>query len=350
MSQVVTSAAEKMAGTVLAAEIPYISVVVPIYNEEENVEELLRQLRAALESTGRPYEILAVDDGSSDGSFAKLKAAHQEDQRVRVLQLRRNFGQTPAFCAGIDRARGEWIITIDADLQNDPADIPQMLSKAEEGYDVVSGWRVKRKDGFFLRKLPSKVANWLIGRITGVALHDYGCSLKVYHRDVLKNIRLYGELHRFIPAIASSVGIRYTEMPVNHRARTAGESKYSGLIRTFTRALKVFLDLLTVRFLATFATRPIHVFGTLGLFTGAAGAAVCIYLALMKLAYNEELANRPLLMLGVLLIMLGVQFLTMGLLAEIMMRTYHETQSKPIYAIREALGDPDDPTGAPSDC
>jgi len=320
---------------------PEISVVVPIYNEEENVEPMIRELTAALESSGRTWEIVAIDDGSTDGSWKKLRARARKEKRLRAVRFRRNFGQTPAFVAGFDHARGEWIFTIDADLQNDPADIPKLLAKAEEGFDVVSGWRVKRKDAFVMRKLPSRVANWLIGRVTGVALHDYGCSLKCYHRDVAKNVKLYGELHRFVPAVAASLGIQWTELPVNHRARTAGESKYTGLIRTISRTMKVFLDLLTVRFLLTYATRPIHIFGTLGLVTSTAGIGIGLYLTYAKLVLGHELRDRPALMLAVLLVIVGVQFITMGLLGELVARTYHESQNKPIYAVRETLNDPD---------
>ncbi|MBM4358715.1 MAG: glycosyltransferase family 2 protein [Deltaproteobacteria bacterium] len=315
-----------------------LSIVVPIYNEEDNIDGLVSQLTAALEPTGRTYEILAIDDGSSDTTFAKLALAHEQDERVRVIRFRRNFGQTAAFTAGFDYAEGEWVITIDADLQNDPADIPKLLAKAEEGFDIVSGWRVKRKDDFVMRKLPSKVANWLIGKVTGVAIHDYGCSLKVYHSDVVKNINLYGELHRFVPAVAASLGVRVAEMPVNHRARTAGESKYAGFFKTIQRATKVFLDLLTVRFLLSYSTRPIHVFGVLGLFCTVGGVGTGGYLAFQKLVLGAQLADRPLLLLAILLVMVGVQLVTMGLLGELVVRTYHESQGKTIYAVRELLG------------
>jgi glycosyltransferase involved in cell wall biosynthesis len=315
-----------------------LSIVVPIFNEIDNIEPLVEQLNASLETTGRSYEILCIDDGSTDGSYEKLKEVHERDGRVIVVRFRKNFGQTAAFTAGFDAARGRWVITIDADLQNDPADIPKMLDEAESGdWDIVSGWRVKRKDAFLMRKLPSKIANWLIGRVTGVALHDYGCSLKVYHRDVIKNIHLYGELHRFVPAVANSLGIRYTEMEVNHRARVAGESKYTGLIKTIKRATKVFLDLLTVRFLLSFSTRPIHIFGVLGLLCTGSGMCIGGYLSYLKLFYNASLSDRPLLMFAVLLVMVGVQFITFGLLGELMIRTYHESQNKPIYAVRNVL-------------
>jgi glycosyltransferase involved in cell wall biosynthesis len=331
----------KSARDAAAAEAPYVSVVVPVYNELDNVERLVDELVAGVGKTGRPFEIIAVDDGSTDGSFEALRAIREREPRLRVVRFRRNFGQTPAFAAGFDRARGEWIITIDADLQNDPADIPKMLAKAEEGFDVVSGWRVNRKDALVMRKFPSRVANWLIRKVTGVEVHDNGCSLKVYHREVAKNVRLYGELHRFVPAVASSFGIRLAEMPVNHRARTAGESKYTGLFRTLTRATKVFLDLLTVRFLLSYSTRPIHVFGGLGLTAGFLGVALGAYLSFEKLVLGHPLRDRPALMLAVLLVMVGVQFVSLGLVGELVVRTYHESQKKPIYAVREALGDPE---------
>jgi glycosyltransferase involved in cell wall biosynthesis len=318
---------------------PYISIVVPIYNEIENVEALVAELVAALEPTGHSFEILAIDDGSTDGSFGALRTIHRREPRLRVVRFRRNFGQTPAFAAGFDLSRGEWVITIDADLQNDPADIPKLLAKAEEGFDVVSGWRVRRKDAMISRKLPSRVANWLIGKVTGVALHDYGCSLKVYHREVAKNVRLYGELHRFVPAVAASLGIAWFEMPVNHRARTAGESKYTGLFRTMSRTMKVFLDLLTVRFFLTYSTRPIHVFGGMGLLTGGIGVVIGLYLTYTKLVLGQDIAGRPLLMLAVLLVMIGVQLISLGLVGELVVRTYYESQRKPIYAIREVVGD-----------
>ncbi len=318
---------------------PYLTVVVPIFNEVESIDTLLTELSAGMLRTGRSYEIICVDDGSTDGSFELLRAARARDPRVIAVRFRRNFGQTPAFAAGFDLARGEWVITIDADLQNDPADIPRMLAKAEEGYDVVGGWRVQRQDALISRKLPSRAANWLIGRITGVALHDYGCSLKVYHRDVVKNVKLYGELHRFVPAVAASLGIRWTEMAVNHRARTAGVSKYTGFFRTVSRTVKVALDLMTVRFLLTYSTRPAHVFGGLGLLTGGLGALIGLYLTFEKLVWGQDLAGRPLLMLAVLLVVVGVQLVSLGLIGEFVIRTYHESQRKPIYMVREVLSD-----------
>ena len=310
-----------------------ISIVIPLYNEEESIPQLYEQLTTALQAIGQSYEIIVVDDGSSDGSFARLRQLHETDPRLKVIRFRRNFGQTAAFAAGFDAAQGDVIVTLDADLQNDPADIPLLLAKIDEGYDVVSGWRVRRRDTFRRRWL-SRTANGLISRVTGVRLHDYGCSLKAYRREVVKSIRLYGELHRFIPAIASWMGVRVAEVPVNHRARTSGRSKYGSLSRT----VKVFLDLLTVRFLLSYATRPIHVFGGLGLLAALAGSAIGLYLSYAKLVLGESIGNRPLLTLGVLLMIVGVQMISMGLLGELVVRTYHESQGKPIYAVRERLG------------
>ncbi len=318
-------------------ELPYISVVVPIYNEEENVLPLVQELEKGLGGCGRPWEVLLVDDGSTDGSFAALRELQQKDPRLRVIRFRRNFGQTAAFAAGFANARGEWVVTIDADLQNDPADIPALLARAEEGWDIVSGWRANRQDALLSRKIPSRVANKLIAAVTGVRLNDYGCSLKVYHRDVVKNIRLYGELHRFVPAVANVFGARVTEMPVNHRARTAGVSKYTGFTKTVKRAMKVFLDLLTVRFLLSYSTRPIHIFGGVGLASTAVGFLLGVYLTVLKLGFGRTIGDRPLLLLAVLLVIVGVHFVTIGLLGELLVRTYHESQGKQIYAVREIL-------------
>lgn len=317
--------------------MPTISVVVPIFNEEENLVPLVDQLEAGLDATGRTWEVLLVDDGSTDRSFEILRELQRERRGLRVIRFRRNFGQTAAFAAGFEHAQGEWVITIDADLQNDPADIPALLEKAEEGYDIVSGWRANRQDAFVSRKLPSRIANKLIARVTGVRLNDYGCSLKVYHRDVVRNIHLYGELHRFVPAVANTIGVRVAEMPVNHRARTAGESKYAGPVKTAKRAMKVFLDLLTVRFLLSYSTRPIHVFGGIGLAASSIGVLLGGYLTFLKLVLGQPIGERPLLLLALLLVVVGVHFVTIGLLGELLVRTYHESQGKRIYAIREIL-------------
>ncbi len=309
-----------------------VSVVVPVYNEEESIPEMYRQLTDVLSKLGRSYEILVIDDGSRDRSFELLKALHEQDPHLRVIRFRRNFGQTAAFAAGFEHARGSVIVTIDADLQNDPQDIPRLLEKIDEGYDIVSGWRIKRKDPFFSRKLPSMIANRLISEATSVRLHDYGCSLKAYRSEVAKNVQLYGEMHRFIPAVASWMGTRTAEIPVNHRPRQFGKSKYG-----ISRTVRVFLDMLTVRFLLSYATRPLHVFGSIGLVTAGLGFLIGLYLAVLKVFLGQSIGSRPLLMLAVLLIVIGVQMVTMGLLGEMVTRVYHEAQGKRIYVIREML-------------
>jgi glycosyltransferase involved in cell wall biosynthesis len=311
---------------------PELSVIIPLYNEAENVEPLYAELSAALAETGRSYEVIVVDDGSRDGSFERLKTLHERDPRWRIIRFRRNFGQTAAFSAGFAAALGEIIITSDADLQNDPRDIPKLLTKMAEDFDIVSGWRVDRKEPFLSRRLPSMMANRMISSSTGVELHDYGCSLKAYRREVVKNIHLYGELHRFIPAVASGIGVTVAEIPVNDRARRFGSSKY-GISRTF----RVFLDLITVRFLLGYSTRPLHVFGGIGLLMAGLGLLFGLYLTFLKLALGENIGSRPLLLLAVLLVILGVQTVSMGLLAEMLTRTYYEAQDKPIYVIREQL-------------
>jgi glycosyltransferase involved in cell wall biosynthesis len=311
---------------------PELSVVIPIYNEEDNIEPLYRDLRQVLERLGRSYEIVAVDDGSSDGSFEALRELHHGDDSLKVVRLRRNFGQAAAFAAGFDKAAGEILISMDADLQFDPADIEKLLHKMDEGYDIVSGWRVDRQEAFLTRRLPSMVANWLISRITGVKLHDYGCSLKAYRSEVIRNVRLYGELHRFIPALASSIGVRLAEVPVGHYPRRFGKSKYD-----LSRTITVILDLLTVKFLLSYAARPMQVFGLLGMLSFAVGTLIAAYLSFIRLFLGSPIANRPLLLLAILLIFVGVQLVTMGLLGELTSRTYHEAQGKKIYMIREML-------------
>jgi glycosyltransferase involved in cell wall biosynthesis len=312
-----------------------ISIVIPVYNEVDNVEPLVQALGAAIDATGREAEVLLIDDGSTDGTVQKLEEIPARDPRFRIIVFRRNFGQTAAMSAGFDHARGDVIVAMDGDLQNDPADLELLVSKIEnEGYDIVSGWRKSRKDALISRKIPSWIANWLIGRITGVRLHDYGCSLKAYRSEVLKNVRLYGEMHRFIPALASWVGASITEMPVNHRARTRGTSKYG-----ISRTIRVFLDLITVKFLLSFSTRPLQVFGLWGLGLFGAGTLINVYLVFVKFAFQESIAGRPLLMMGILMIIMGVQLISMGLLGEITIRTYHESQSKPTYVIREMIED-----------
>jgi glycosyltransferase involved in cell wall biosynthesis len=309
---------------------PFLSVVIPIRNESANIPELYREITETLEAWGRPYEILAVDDGSTDDSFALLAALQARDARWRVIRFRRNFGQTAAFAAGFAHARGELIATSDGDLQNDPHDLPALVSLVEQGADIAAGWRKKRQDVFLTRRLPSMIANWLISYTTGVHLHDYGCSLKVFKADVVKSLRLYGEMHRFLPAIASERGVTIAEQVVNHRARRHGKSSY-GLGRT----VRVVLDLLTVKFLLSYATRPLQIFGLLGFISGGLGTIVTGYLAYQRLFGYQSIANRPLLLFGILLIFTGVQLITLGLLAEMQARTYHESQDKPTYAIRE---------------
>jgi glycosyltransferase involved in cell wall biosynthesis len=312
---------------------PEISVVIPMRNEAPNVAELHKELTDVLRSFGRPYEILTIDDGSTDDTFARLAALQRTDPRLRVIRFRRNFGQTAAFAAGFAHARARYIVTSDGDLQNDPRDIPAMIKMLEErGSDIVAGWRQDRKDPFFSRRLPSMIANTIISFSTGVNLHDYGCSLKVFRAEVVKPLKLYGEMHRFLPAIASEMGVTIDEKVVNHRVRRHGRSKY-GLSRT----IRVVLDLLTVKFLISYSTRPLHIFGLLGIATGSLGAAVCVWLAWLKFFAHEGIGNRPLLLLGILLIFTGVQLVTLGLLGEMLARTYHESQDKPIYVIRDVL-------------
>ncbi|MFN2227982.1 MAG: glycosyltransferase family 2 protein [Anaerolineae bacterium] len=310
-----------------------ISVVVPVLNEEESLPHLHQQLSQVLVAGGYNYEIIVVDDGSTDGSFQVLCDLQAADPHLRVVRFRRNHGQTAAFAAGFDRARGGVVITIDADLQNDPADIPALVEKMAEGYDVVSGWRVDRQDRFLDRRLPSLIANRLIAWITGVHIHDYGCSLKAYRHDVLQDVRLYGEMHRYLPALAHAVGARVTEIPVRHHPRRFGQAKY-GLSRT----AKVMLDILAVRFLMSYSTRPLHIFGLLGLFSFGAGTALLLYLGVVRLLLQQAIADRPLTLLAILLTMLGVQLVTTGLLAELVVRTYYESQGKPIYTVRQELG------------
>jgi len=306
-----------------------ISVVVPIYNEDESLVPLVEELHAALRPTGKNYELVLVDDGSSDGSWGLMERLADTDEALHLVRFRRNFGQTAAMQAGLDAARGKYIVTIDADLQNDPADIPTMLEKLDEGYDLVAGWRKDRKDAFLNRKLPSMIANRIISAATKVKLHDYGCTLKVMTSDVAKELRLYGEMHRFIPAVASWVGARTLELPVNHRARRFGTSKY-GIGRT----LRVVLDLITVRFIQQYLGRPMQVFGLGGLACLFIGFTTCGWLAVEKIAFGARLADRPLLLLGVLLIVVGLQLLSLGLVADVVSRTYFESQGKRPYNIR----------------
>ena len=320
---------------------PELSVVIPLLDEAPNVEALYRELTETLEGWGRTFEVVLVDDGSTDGTFEILSRLHGADPRLRVIQLRRNFGQTAAFAAGLAHARGRLIVTADGDLQNDLRDIPRMVDKLEEGYDIVCGWRKARKDHWLSRRLPSVIANVLISGATGVRLHDYGCSLKVFRAEVVKSIRLYGEMHRFIPAIASEQGVRIAEVVVNHRLRRHGRSKYG-----ISRTVRVILDLATVKFLLSYSTRPLQIFGLVGLLMGAAGTLITGWLGYIRLFGGQAIADRPLLLFGILLLFTGLQLVTLGLLAEMQARTYHESQGKPTYYIRALLDTPRDEPAA----
>ena len=312
---------------------PDISIFLPVFDEEENLRPLHAKLDDALRLLGRSAEIIYVDDGSSDGSLAILKELAAADSRVRVVALRRNYGQTAAMSAGIDAARGRVLIPMDADMQNDPADIARLLAKLDEGFDVVSGWRKNRQDKLVTRKIPSMLANRLISWIGGVPLHDYGCSLKAYRRESLEDVRLYGEMHRFIPIYASWAGARVTEIPVEHHARTLGKSKY-GLSRT----IKVVFDLMTVKFMASYQTKPLYVFGTCGVVAFVISLLAGLYALFLKIFHKADFVQTPLPILAIVMFAVGVQFLLMGLLAEMQVRTYHESQAKPIYAVRERVG------------
>jgi len=309
-----------------------LSVVIPVYNEEENVRLLYGKLKEALDLLHQEYEILFIDDGSTDRTLSILEEIQAKDNHLIVLSLRRNFGQTAAFAAGFDFARGDIVVTMDGDLQNDPADIAKLLDKIKD-HDLVSGWRKKRKDPFFSRRLPSIAANWLISKVTGVKLHDYGCSLKAYRRDVIKNLKLYGEMHRFIPAVASWYGVRVAEVETIHHPRMHGKSKYG-----ISRTVKVVLDLITVKFLQSFSTKPIQFFGPVGIASGFLGFLILLYLSIDKLFFGKDIGARPLLLLGALLVIVGIQLIGMGLIGEMLVRVYHESQRKPIYVIKKILG------------
>ena len=309
-----------------------LSVVIPVYNEEENVEPLIGEIKTAMSALGKSYEVVVVDDGSRDGTFLKLRQIHQLVPQLKVIGLKRNFGQTAALAAGLAHAQGDVVILMDGDAQNDPADIPALLNKLDEGNDLVAGWRHNRQDPFFTRRLPSMIANRLISLTTHVKLHDYGCTMKALRQDVAKSLRLYGEMHRFIPAIAYERGARIAELKVNHRPRLRGQSKYG-----ITRTLRVVLDLMTVKFLSSYSTRPSHVFGPIGIGSGLAGFAIGLHLTVQKVFYGQDIGARPLLLLAILLIFIGFQFVTMGLLGEMLARTYHESQDRPVYVVGEIL-------------
>jgi glycosyltransferase involved in cell wall biosynthesis len=309
-----------------------VSVVVPLYNEEGNVAELYRELKCVLVQAGISHEILLVNDGSSDRTTQLISDLYSQDPCVTVINFRRNFGQTAAMSAGFDYARGEVIVTMDGDLQNDPADIPVLLAKIADGYDVVTGWRFARKDPFINRKLPSMIANKIISFITGVHLHDYGCTLKAFKKEITQHIKLYGEMHRFIPAIASGMGASISEVKVNHRPRKHGTSKYG-----ISRTVRVILDLVTVKFLLSYSNRPLHVFGLLGMLSCGLGFFLLLLLGLQRQFCGIPMGDRPMLMMAVLVIFIGVQFVTIGLVSELQVRTYHESQNKPIYYVKNIL-------------
>lgn len=311
-----------------------LSVVIPVYNEQENLPHLFDALLPVMAKTGKTWEVIFVDDGSRDGSLQILEDFAQKHQpEVKVVSFRRNFGQTAAIAAGIDYSSGEIIVLLDADMQNDPADIPVMLAKLDEGYDLVSGWRKKRKDNALTRNFPSMIANWVISKVTGVHLHDYGCTLKAYRREVLEGFRLYGEMHRFIPVYAHSVGARITEMVVNHHPRKFGKTKY-GLERT----IKVVLDLLTVKFLISYSSKPIYLFGGTGGFLMASSALLILYLFIRRVFFLVPIANSSFLQMSAMFFILGFQSILLGLIAELLVRTYHESQRKPTYTIRSTVG------------
>ena len=307
-------------------------LVLPTYNEVDNIDALHAELDAVLGTGELSYELIFVDDGSSDSSFARLTALRERDPHVAVVKLSRNFGQTAALAAGLAHSSGEDVVLIDGDRQNDPADIPRLLEKRREGYDLVAGWRIERQDPWLSRRVPSRLANGLIGAITGVRLHDYGCTLKAIRGDLARSLRLYGEMHRFIPALVDDLGGRVAELPVHHRPRVAGRSKY-GLSRT----IRVVLDLVTVKFLALYSTRPIHIFGVAGLLATAAGLLITAWLGFERLLLGTPIAGRPIVLLGILLTVMGMQFVTMGLLGELLVRTYHESQNKPVYRVDAVL-------------
>ena len=309
-----------------------LSIVIPSFNEESNIPYLTNSLIDVLNILDTAYEIIFIDDGSTDDTFTVLVQFHKENPCIKIIKFRRNFGQTAAISAGFDYAKGDVIITMDGDLQNDPEDIPLLLKKIDEGYDIVSGWRADRKDPFFTKKLPSKFSNWLASRLTGVKLHDFGCTFKAYRREVVENINLYGEMHRYIPALASWMGISIAEVKVRHHPREHGKSKYG-----IARLMRGMLDLITVKFLLSYSTRPLQLFGIPGMISFFVGFVIGAYLTVGKLFFGMSLADRPLLLLVILLIFLGVQFVTMGLLGEIITRTYYEVQDKPIYVVKEIV-------------
>lgn len=325
-------AAVKKSGKPAVKKAPYLSVVLPVYNEEESLALQHKAVTEAVKKLNKTYEIIFVDDGSVDSSYEILKSISSKDKSVKLVRFRRNFGQTAAMAAGIDHSKGEIIVFMDSDLQNEPGDIGKLLEKIEEGYDVVSGWRANRQDKLISRKIPSKIANWLIAKVTGVSLHDLGCSLKAYRGEVLRQVNLYGEMHRFIPVHASWIGARITEVPVGHHARQFGQSKY-GIRRTF----KVILDLITVKFMGSYSTKPIYIFGGTGVVIFLLGLLSGVSVVVMKIVADTDMSGNPLIILTVLLLIIGILFVQMGIIAEIMIRIYHESQKMPPYRIRETI-------------
>jgi glycosyltransferase involved in cell wall biosynthesis len=309
-----------------------VSIVIPVYNEEESIPHMYRELTDVLSVSDTEYELIFVDDGSKDDSLSVLSEFAKVDPAIKIIEFRRNFGQTAAMAAGLEHTTGDVVVTLDGDLQNDPKEIPRMIAKLEEGYDMVAGWRRDRQDKFVSRKLPSMIANWLISKATNVHLHDYGCTLKVMTGEVARGIKLYGEMHRFIPALADQFGAKIVEMPVNHRERRFGTSKYG-----ISRTIRVILDLLTVKFLLGYSKRPIHLFGTVGVITGMMGVLLLAYMTYQRLFMHIPMGNRPLLALGVMLVTIGLQFLVFGLLAEVLARTYYESQDKRTYSVRRII-------------
>ena len=309
-----------------------LSIVIPIYNERESIGKLYDNLNEALSKMNLKYEVLLIDDGSIDGTFDELLKVHRKNKLFKIIRFRKNFGQTSAISAGFNYAEGAVVVTLDADLQNDPQDIPVLLSKLNEGYDIVSGWRKNRKDKAVTRRFPSIVANKIISRLTGVHLHDYGCTLKAYRKEVIKNINLYGEMHRYIPAIASWMGVKVTEIPVRHYSRKYGKSKYG-----VSRTIKVILDIITVKFLLSYSQSPIQMFGVLGLFSGIVGFIITAYLIIMRIFFNQSLSDRPLFVLSIFMIFIGIQLITIGLLAEVLIRVYHKVQNRTTYVIKDMI-------------
>ncbi len=327
-----TEKEEKLHKDEVSEKAPYLSIVIPVYNEEDSIEPLYDSLTPVLTKIGKKYEVILIDDGSMDKSFKKMSRIHDKNKNYKIIKFRRNFGQTQAMNAGFDYSSGKIVITLDADLQNDPSDIPDILKKMDEGYDIVSGWRKDRKDKMVSRRFPSKVANRMISGLFNVRLHDYGCTLKAYRRDILDNIELYGEMHRYIPAVASWMGVKVAEIPVKHHPRKHGKAKYG-----ISRTTRVILDLVTIKFLLTYSKKPMQIFGLIGFIAATVGFVLTTWLIVERVFFDVGLGDRPLFILSIFVFLAGIQFITMGLLGEIMMRTYHEGTGKPTYVIKEIL-------------